>query len=59
MLDKKYTADDSTEDLLELIRLHIQGVQSGSFGTPSINALKFCGKLHQLLEEHTSHDKNI
>lgn len=45
------TPKEANENLVMIIKFHLQKVQGGEFGNPTIEDLKFCGKLHKFLEE--------
>lgn len=39
----------ANEELLKIIMIHLVELQSGSFGSPTLKDLEFCGKLHSLV----------
>ena len=44
------TPAKANQELLNLIMVHLQQLQSGVFGEPTLEDLDFCGKLHHLIE---------
>ena len=47
----------ANQEILKVIGLHLQMLQGGKFGTPTVNDLQFCGELHALLEKLTEPTK--
>lgn len=45
------TPKEANRELINVIKKHLIIIQYGEFGTPTIEDLQFCGKLHKLLEE--------
>ena len=45
------TPKEANENLLKVIMIHLEQLQSGKFGKPTITDLSFCGKLHGLISE--------
>lgn len=42
---------EANEAFKEVIKNHLEVVQSGGWGEPTMEDLEFCGQLHALLEE--------
>lgn len=40
------TVKEANQSLVEIIKIHLQGLQSGKFGVPNLEDLQFAGKLH-------------
>lgn len=45
------TPTEANSSLIAIIQFHLQSLQSGKFGKPTLEDLEFCGKLHSLLEK--------
>lgn len=45
------TVKEANENFIKFTTQHLLMVQQGKFGTPTLQDLNFCGKLHILIEE--------
>ena len=45
------TPKEANEHLLKIMMTHIMVVQGGELGTPTMDDLEFCGRVHCFLED--------
>lgn len=49
--NKPLTPAEANRAIIEVVKKHLEALQSGVYGEPTMDDLMFCGRLHKLIEE--------